>query len=794
MSEEVIVPEAEETDAARHARWVNEIIMYERTAQKFTKSGHKIAKRYKDERSDVDGGKHRFNILWSNVQTLMPALYGSNPKPDIERRFMDEDNLGKSASQCLERCTSYFVNDNFGSCIRQAVLDRLLSGRGTTWVRYVPHFRDIAITGNEEVQGEGIEVTNDAEADETGQAPQEVYYEEVIVDYVNWEDFGHTFARTWEEMNAGWRRVYLDRKECIERFGEELGSALTLDYTQKDLNDAKVAASMPKATIYEIWDKVSRKAIWIHREYPKILDEVDDPYELEGFFPFPRPLFATLANDSLIPVADYIEYQDQARELDEITARIAALTKVVKIAGVYDASAEALANLLTQGIENKLVPVSQWATLAAGGGVKGIMDFLPLQDVVKALMALYECRDKVKSDLYEITGIADIIRGASEAQETMGAQKIKSQFATLRLSATQDDIQRFCRDLVSIMAQIIAKHFSIDTMKEISGLKLLTAQEKQQYQMMIQQQQQMAQQPPQPGAPPAPPPPPIPDKIMELMDEPTWEDVDNLFKNISLRCFKLDIETDSTIKSDQEAEQMSRVNFLKAAGGFMQQAAGLGESHPEIMPLLTQMLMFGVRSFKAGKELEAAFEVTMKKLQDKAEQASNAPPPPNPEMMKVQGQLQLDKEKSQGEAQHAQAKLGIEQSRANSEIAILKAKTEAELQLKAAEIHAKYDLAYKSGELEKTIEFGKHKMQLESDQAIEGRKSAAADSEAQTANSAASSIQQSQKMIEQTAAMMAQLAQQLTSISQHLSTPKKVSVKRNENGELVGEIMNGNMP
>jgi hypothetical protein len=65
---------------------------------------------------------------------------------------------------------------------------------------------------------------------------------------------------------------------------------------------------------------------------------------------------------------------------------------------------------------------------------------------VAALESLYEAREKVKQDLYDITGIADIIRGVSDPSETMGAQQIKSNFATLRIGDHQRAVQEFARE------------------------------------------------------------------------------------------------------------------------------------------------------------------------------------------------------------------------------------------------------------------------------------------------------------------------------------------------------------
>src|SRR3954469_25318832 len=122
-----------------------EIALYEKETKKWHERARKIAKRYKDERGESTENKTRFNILYSNIQTLLPAAYGSNPNPDIERRFRDDDVLGRVTSDVLERCTAYFVKtEKFGSTVKKALLDRLLGGRGVAWARYIPHMRDSA--------------------------------------------------------------------------------------------------------------------------------------------------------------------------------------------------------------------------------------------------------------------------------------------------------------------------------------------------------------------------------------------------------------------------------------------------------------------------------------------------------------------------------------------------------------------------------------------------------------------------------------------------------------------------
>lgn len=664
------------------ARWVSEIKLYEKEAEKWVSRSKKIIKRFKDEREPNDK-KYRFNILWSNVQTLLPALYTKNPVVNVERRFHEDDDAGRMASLILERCIAYFVDDKFYDCMRQVTLDRCLPGRGTMMLRYKPVF------------GETKEITEDTDAEAAEAAQPELYSEEVICDYIHWQDFGHTFGRTWEEIRAPWRKVYMTREDLVERFGKEVGNAIPLDYSPTDKNSGKDEAIAKKATVYEIWDKAQKKFKWLHKDYPKLLDAEDDPLRLKEFYPCPRPLFATLGNDTIIPVPDYAEYQDQAQELDDLTARITSLTKSVKVVGAYDASAEGLQRMLTEGADNMLVEVQNWAMFAEKGGLNGAVSWLPLDQVVNALKVLHESREKAKQDLYEISGMSDIIRGQGEAGETATGTRVKGQFATLRLNAMQGDVSRFARDAVRIIGEIICSHFQPETIKAISGVKLLTQAEKQAI-SQVQQAQALQQQPPgqlPPGQPPAAlPMPELPPELMKLMDDEerleemmdnaTWEEIFELLKNDNMRCFRIDIETDSTIKADQDAEKQARTEFLQAAGGFIQQAIMVG--NPDLYPLLMQMLMFGIRGFHVGKELESTFKVAMKKI-DKASKRPQQQPP-DPEAQKMQMQMQMEQQKAQLQMQMEAKKNEIESQRAAQAQQLEEAKAAREQQREDAKM------------------------------------------------------------------------------------------------------------
>ena len=627
------------------ARWALEIERYERKAQRFDKLGKMILKRYTAEEKDDLQQIDDFNVLWSNVQTLKPALYGRDPTPEVERRFKDKDPVGRVASDVLERCASYTIaKQGFGDTIRLAVLDRLLPGRGIAWVRYVPHLQKVGNAEiNASVRTDGPEVTSAAPED-----LEEVTWEEVKYDFVPWTDFGHTVARSWEEIDGVWRIVYLDRTEVTKRFGQELATKIQYDQKPDGLDkDAEGVEGMSKAKIYEIWDKRTKRAIWIHKSHATPLDVRPDPLKLENFWPCPKPLQSTAASASFIPTPDYALWKAQAAELDRLTQRIKMLTRALKVVGVYDASVPALQNLLNSGTENRLIPVDSFAAFAEKGGLAGSVELLDVSQIAEILVKLHDCRDSVKQTIYEISGMSDLLRGASDPDTTATAERIKASYGSVRLKDMQREVADFARELVRIGTQIIASQFSIDTIKAISGVKLLTDEEKQQ----IQLQQQLAPHMAQAGIQV----PPLPPQTLELMQLPSWNQVEALLRDNAARSFRIDIETDSTIAQDERAEQEARVNFAETVGKMLESTLQVVQEVPQLAGAVAETFMFVLRSFKVGRPTESAFQEAMDKLSAMAEQPQQ--PKPNPEQMKAQAQIQIEQNKAQVQAQTDQARV-----------------------------------------------------------------------------------------------------------------------------------------
>lgn len=546
---------------AKH--WLDQINAIKDNAEykRWVKRSEAIIKRYRDERSRVDeDGQRRYNALWANTEVLKPAFYGRTPLPVAERRFRDKDPTGRCAAQILERALRNEIEVcGFSEAMNQAVSDYLLPGRGTVWIRYEPEIEESVSlppdpqTDMKDAQGDiqGIQTDDDKkpkrerptlaendrdEEDEESEEPEQedekpdeeegeqklmdtgdrIIRESTPVDFVPWDDF-FTFpirARSWAEVTAVAKRVYMSRMQMRKRFGDEIGKKIPLqkdDRGDKTQNTTLQAQEQDKGQVFEVWSKEDESVYWVAQGYDFLADRKDDPLELENFFPCPKPLFANPTTNTIIPVPDFIQYQDQAIQIDELTQRIAMLAKACKVAGVYNAAAKDIQRLLNESVENELIPVDDWAAFAEKQGVEGNISFLPIQDIMAVIDKLMIVKQQQIEEMDRLTGINDIMRGTSDARETLGGVRIKSNSTGTRLTSRQNEVARFARDTLRIMADIMAQHFSPQSLIEVSGalyeeglgpkdMPSLTA---------IQQAQEWTpKKPPQQNGPGGPPPPP----------------------------------------------------------------------------------------------------------------------------------------------------------------------------------------------------------------------------------------------------------------------------------------------
>lgn len=634
-------------------KWLTELKIAEENKQykRFRKDGEKAVERYLDEKlTDTDHvyseRSRKTNVLWSNVETLRPVVYNNRPAPDIRRRKNKKNPTARLSAEVLESATDFQIDAyDFNYVMNLVVEDRLLPGRGVARVRYKPDF--------------------ERATDEKGGEYDRVVYEEVICEYVPWKDFIHSRARTWDEVKWVAFRQYLSRDELIENFGD-IGKEVKrqkepegLDEGQEDHDRTQEAYK--QAEVWEVWDKNKRTVVWVSPGYKEgPLKEEEDPLGLDGFFPCPRPLLATTTSLSLIPRADYFLYKDQADEIDSLTDRIDCLLDSLRVVGVCDwASFNELKNILEK--DNEIIPVKNWPQFQKSGGFEGVIQWMPVAQIAGVLEQLYAALDRAMARMYEIIGIPDIMRGMTDPLETARAQHIKTQYAQSRVSQTIRDVERFCRDMVALISEVIAEHFSPETLYEISGIEYSEEQV-------------------------------TPEEFQAAIE---------LLRDDVRRNYRLDIETDSTVAPDMQAEKEMRNEFLGAVTPFLDKSLMLMQQSPEFAPTIAEMLMFVVRGYKAGRTLEETLQQGIDAVQQAAAQPA-APPPPDPEMLKIQ----LEQQKLQQEGAIEQAKLQADMQEMNAKLQMDQQKLQAKImdeQQQAQKVASEAQSAYEKvvAEIEK---------------------------------------------------------------------------------------------
>ncbi len=612
---------------------------------------YEIIDRYRDDNPDRMMRDTRMNIFYSNVDTLKSALYFKTPRPKVRRRFRDNDPVGRTVATVLERGLQYQLDVyNFDMAVRRAIEDYLIVGRGVLRVTYEPvvvegdpemiPVRQQPITGIGEVAPGQIgdvpigSAFVDAEGNQVdagmvmqgpmgpyvlGEPVEYVGEQSIRCEYVHWEDFVMSPARGWPDVTWIAFRHLMTRQELVDYYGPK-GEMIPLSY-RGDEGDAYEDNKQPdRAEIYEIWDKRSGKQIFIAADYDELLEEFDDPYNLDGFWPIPEPLYAVSTTDTTLPVPEILTYEDQLYELDLITQRIANLTEALKRRGVYDASFQELQRLAGAS-DNEFVPVDNMAMLQAGGGLANVMQEAPLDNLIKALAQLYQSRQIVIQTIYEITGISDIMRGSSASRETATAQRIKGQFGAMRLVNRQRCIEMFLDQILELKAELMVENLEPELLSRITGVAV------------------------------------SPEAVALMRDE-------------RLRSYRISIDTDESQAVDTAIEQQRRTEFLTATVQFLQAIGPMVSSGAIGFEQAKQMLLFAARAFPGARDLEDTLEaiqppqgrpnpadklveVEAAKVQAQADQAAADA------QVKV-ARLQLDQQKAAQDAQFKQQKLEID--------------------------------------------------------------------------------------------------------------------------------------
>lgn len=600
-----------------------------------------------DEGSAKTDGAPEFNILHSNVETTVPALYNSTPIPDVRRRFGDADPVGKIACDVMERGLSYTVDQyDFDDTVIEAAKDGEIAGRGQVRIRYEP-----------EVEG------------------NRVGYQKVTCEWVRWDRWGHGPAPLWEQVPFIYFEHDFTRKELrdlgvskrrIDQLtlsgGAETSSKVNGDGDMRTTPDPKgILKTIPA---YEIWDKETGAVLFVTpNDNSDFLAIKPDPLKLERFFPMPKPLQPLRKRSGLTPICPYEVYKAQVAELESVSRRIRALVKQLKVRGLTDSAIQADLERMSTLEDGQYIAVDDASKFVAGaGGLEKHVMHWPIETIIIVLKELYIQREQIKQIIYEVTGLSDVLRGATDPNETLGAQELKMQTGSQRLSQRQKRIAEFCCEILKIKAEIICEHYTPENLSQMTGIQITP-------------------------------------EVMALI------------KNDLLRSFRIDIETDSTIRADVARSQEQMTRFLEGTAAYGTAMAPVLQAFPGAKPAVVEIYTSFARNFKLGKSAEDALD----QLSQIAQQPEE--PKPTPEEMKAQAeekkmamQAQADQQKMQMEQQNDERKAAMEGQKMQAELAMKQQMAQIEMQKMQMEMEFKREeLALKRETMAMDIQ---HKQQV----------------------------------------------------------------------------------
>jgi hypothetical protein len=480
------------------------------------------------------------------------------------------------ACKILEKALTHNLEaQDFDGVIKYARNDYILSGLGLTYEKYIPTFKTIVAPV---INENGVPVMQTSEILENAKV------ETTYIDPKNLlTDCNH--VAVWEDCAWVAQIIEMTKQEVIDQFGEDIAAQLIeRGFSMQEELDRPTK-------VYRIWDKSGKRILYLSQEVKDRFLRIDeDVLKIEGFYPFAKPVFATLANDGLIPTPDYSEIKCQLDELDGVNARMKLTMQALKVSGAYDGAFPELANLLDKDVT--LIQVSDFDKIREKGGIEGFVGFMPIGQYIDALAALAERRAQLMQAIYEITGVSDIMRGNSDPTETATAVTKKTNFGTLRNQDRQNDFQRYLTDVLKIKAEILCEMLAPELLAQYA----------------------------EPNA--------QPEIVMQAIQ---------LLKTDKIRNLTLGIETDTSFMQSEQADKT--LEAVKTIHEMITASFQVVSAQPALLGLYKQMIDSVVVTLPNTRQFTAAIDETFTRIENELAQPSETDAEQSDAALKAQADM-----------------------------------------------------------------------------------------------------------------------------------------------------------
>lgn len=601
-----------------------------------------------------------YNLFYSNVQILDSHLCLNNPKPDIQKRFskfLESDkrrsNLYSEVAKIVASATEYVVDvSGLNDAMKKCVHTDDVAGRGVIWVDYEP------------------EITKEVYINEFGQPAERevVSNRKILCESLNYREYLQSTSDKPENIWWKARRHLLTIKDIEQRFRYKPSEEEMQFETDKDDE-----TSAKRGEVWEIWDKSEKKRIFLFLSDRRnqFLEVQDDPYKIEQFFPC-WDICWLYKEGVMIPVPEVMVYKKKLDLLETINKKIAQITDEIKYVTIVGSQDKKTMSALSSAKNGDVISMP---TTDVQGSLAQSIAMMPADRAVLVLDSLEQMKERVKKDIYDITGISDIMRGATDARETASAQMIKGLFGTLRFQERQKAVNQLRKHIYEIIAEIICEHYDMETLQQITSTHLPTDEEKFEKEAQMKQMEAEGKEVDQQ----------LVDEYNRMLFLPSWEEVMALIQSDKLRSYTIDVETTATAFDDREMQNAS-INALTQTYLALVNSVNTLPS-PDLVkgfiPIMKMNLLNIKVSNEIGRQLEDAIESTYRQI----EMASKTPAPPSPDVIAAQNDTKradADLAKTKGDIDYKRAELALKQQ----ELAI----KQQEADRKETELQMQYDL------------------------------------------------------------------------------------------------------
>ncbi len=621
-----------------------------------------------------DSVPRAYPIYYASSQILGPSLYSRTPEAAPKRLHGIEDKLALTMELIDKRLGQYNMDHGDFDEGMIGARDELMHGaKATTQVicefETEPERRPLSTDINGDLFDEEEPYDGEAEKDEEG-----YFYtgKKIIQDSIKirlasvpFDEILHTpNAKTPSEIKELAYRFCLPKEEAEEMFNrDENGKSLKLKlpYRRNNKEEDSEAAGYESSELvlmgWECYDIKTKMTYWVCEDYPDACLKIEpDRWELDGFFPSPKFKITNRPRKFLYPTPSFVYLESTLNQLHVLYHRVHGLIDAIRRrALVYGASAE-LIKALNDLDGQQFIAMPDINTILDKGGLKELIQFIPVQELVESLSEAMHVEDHLKNLLYEWFGVPDIKRGASDPNETAKAQELKNENANDRFKFLRKQIIDLARDSAQMMNDLAYKVYSDQRIAQIVGLEFF--------------ERGKPAIPPSPGQPPSKDNPqgvpPNPGKPAEPSHYELFPEALARLRNDKIRMVRIDFETDSTNFRDQEYDiqhakmlQETVLNGLATIGGIQ---------NPQYIPITLTLLMTVVESMGGSTLVQNMVRTAVKEIADIKNQPP-PPPPPDYEGMKVEiaaQKVKYDAMKSQSEAQAKQAETQVKMIEAHA--------------------------------------------------------------------------------------------------------------------------------